>query len=154
MATAKYTYEQDADSLYALVTDPEMVRERSIAMGERDIQLTKDGETLTNVRTVDADVPGFAAKVLRPTSTVREVKRWNALAKTGELTVEMQGAPARLEGTLRIVPNGSGCDYIIDYAAKVRVPLIGGKIAAFIENATKKSLDEEFAWNSKKLASR
>jgi len=151
MATTTYTYEQDADTVYRFVTDPNVIRQRSLAMGERDIQLDKVGETLTNVRTVDVQVPGFAAKVLKPTNTVREVKRWNAAERTCRMSIETKGLPARLEASIRIVPSGAGCEYIVDYWAKVSIPLIGGRFASYVEDATKKGLDDEFAWNSREL---
>src|SRR5690606_6716377 len=130
----------------------EMVKARSIAMGERDVRVTKDGDALTNIRTVDAEVPSFAAKLLKPSNTVVEVKAWNPATKTASIKVDVQGAPTQLTGTVRLTPNGSGTDYNVELTAHCKVPLIGSKIASYVESISKKSLDEEYAWNTAKLA--
>lgn len=154
MATVKYTYAQDVETVYKFLSDPEVARERSIAMGERDIKVTKDGETVTNIRTVDAEIPGFAAKLLKPSNTVVEVKSWSAASKSAKLSVDVKGAPTQLEGTIRLTPKGSGTEYTFDYTAICKIPLIGGKLASYVEGVTKKGADTEFAWNQKKLNER
>ncbi len=154
MATAKFTYKQDVDTVYAFVTDPDVVRQRSTDMGEREIKLTKEGETVTNIRTVDAEVPGFAAKILKPSNTVIEVKRWNAATKSCHMSVDVKGAPTQIEGTIKLTPNGAGCDYVLDFTVTCKIPLIGGKLATYVEGITKKGMQEEFEWNQRKLNER
>jgi len=152
MRTSKFTYKQSADQVYAFASDPEYVRQRSEAMGETNINITKTGDTVKNVRTVVAQVPGFAAKVLKPTNTVVEIKAWNASNKTASLSVDVQGAPTKLTGTIRIYDNpGGGCTYETEYTASCSIPLIGKKIAEYVEKVTHEGMETEFHWNQKKL---
>ena len=37
---------------------------------------------------------------------------------------------------MRLVPTATGCDYVIDGKAKVKIPLIGGKAEKFVADAT------------------
>ncbi len=152
--TVKFTYAQDVETVFNFLSDPETARERSMHMGERDINIRKEGNAVTNVRTVDSEVPGFAAKFLKPSNTVTEVKRWDPATKSAKLTVDIQGAPTHLEGTITLKPKGAGTEYTMDYEVTCKIPLIGGKIAAFAEGLTKKSMDVEFAWNQKKMNER
>jgi hypothetical protein len=154
MATVKFTYKQDVDTVFAFVSDPEVSKQRSIDMGERDIKVTKEGEAVTNIRTVDAEVPGFAAKLLKPSNTVVEVKRWSSATKSGQLSVDVKGAPTQIDGTIKLTPSGSGCDYTLDFKVTCKIPLIGGKLASYVEGITKKGMQEEFEWNQRKLNER
>ncbi|MFI5296604.1 MAG: DUF2505 domain-containing protein [Polyangiales bacterium] len=153
MATVRFSYSQSVDDLYRFVTDPEIVRQRSMALGERDVRVTKSGETLTNLRVVEAEVPGFAKKLFTPTNTVEDVKAWDAATKTARMTVDVRGAPTKISGTIRIVPNGTGADYVVDYQVACKIPLIGGKLEEFVSSATEKGLRQEYEHNKKMLGS-
>lgn len=149
--TSKFTYSQDLETFYRFITDPEVVRERSIALGERDVKVTKDGGAITNIRTVDAEIPSFAAKFLKPSNTVVEVKVWNPTTNTASLKIDVQGAPTDMGGTIRLAANGSKTDYTVELTATCKIPLIGGKIAAYVETVAKKGIEDEYAWNKAKL---
>ena len=154
MATVRFHYPQDADTLYRFVTDPEAVKARSIALGERDVRVTKSGETITNVRLVESELPSFAKNLFKPTNTVEEVKAWDAAKKTAKLSVDVKGAPTKVSGTIAIVASGSGCDYVVDFQVKCSIPLIGGKIEAFATGETEKGLRAEYEYTSKALAAK
>ena len=154
MATVKFTYKQDPETVFKFLSDPATARARSEAFGERDIQVTENGGAVTNRRLVEADVPSFAKKLLNPTNTVTEVKRWNAATKTAELSVDIQGAPVKLNGTIRIVPSGSGSEYITDFTASCKIPLIGGQLEKHIVGVTEQGMRREFDWNQARLDGR
>lgn len=152
MPTVRFSYTQDADTLYRFVTDAEVARERSRAFGDRDIRVTKTGETITNLRVVEAEVPGFAKKLFTPTNTVEDVKAWDAATKTARLTVDVRGAPTKISGTIKIVSTATGADYVVDFQVTCKIPLIGGKLEEFVANATEKGLRDEYAYNVAQLA--
>ncbi len=154
MANVKFTYAEDIETVYRFLADPETARERSAAMGERDIRVTTEGETVINTRTVDAEVPSYAAKLFKPSNTVVETKRWSSATKSAKMSVDVKGAPTQIEGTIRLTPKGTGCEYSVDFEASCKIPLIGGKLAQYVETMTKKGMEQEFAWNQKKLSER
>lgn len=151
MATVKFTYAQDADTVYKLLSDPEVSRRRSEAFGDKDIRLTKSGDTVTNVRQVEADVPAFAKRLLSPTNTVTEVKAWNPATKSATLSVEIKGVPVKISGDIRIVPAGTGCDYIVSFQVSCKIPLIGGQLEKHITGVTEEGMRKEFEWNRAQL---
>src|SRR5262245_58130869 len=151
MATVKLSYKQDPETLYKFLSDPATARARSEAFGERDIQVTEVGGVVTNKRMVEAEVPSFAKKFLTPMNLVTEVKRWNAATKTAELTVDIQGAPVKLTGTIRITPSGTGSEYTTDFTATCKIPLIGGQLEKHINGVTEQGMRREYEWNQARL---
>ncbi len=153
MANVKFTYKQDADTVYDFITNPEIIEERSKALGERDIQITKDGERITNRRMGQAAVPGFAKKLLKPENLVIEVKSWDRASKSCTFDVDVQGAPTKVNGKIQIVPAGSGCDYLIEFKVTASIPLIGKKLEKYATGITEDGMRDEFNWNQTKLDS-
>jgi hypothetical protein len=149
--TARFSYLFDADTVYRLVTDPETVKARSEAFGERDVKVTKTGNTITNLRLIDVVLPAFAKALFTPTNTVLDVKVWDPPTKTARFSVDVKNVPTRVAGTVRIVSTDAGCDYVVEMQVTCPVPLIGGKLEAFVVTATKKSLREEYEYNCGQL---
>ncbi len=71
---------------------------------------------------------------------------------SGTFDVEVKGAPIHLSGTMRLTPDGSGArhDVMIDF--RVKVPIVGGKIADWLgKKDVARTLDAEFAFNDARL---
>lgn len=93
------------------------------------------GLRLAVSRELPDGAPGFLTKLL-PDGRVVQTDEWAADdgsgTRTGTWRVELAGAPARLGGTMRIEPDGTGSAYLVVGETKVSVPLVGGKAEAFI----------------------
>ncbi len=156
-SSVTFTFKQDVETVYAFVSSEEEVRKRSEAFGDRDIriQVTESGgvKTVTNTRLVTQDVPGFMKKLFNPTNTVVDIKAWRQEGdkRIGKLDVDVQGTPTELHGTITIAPSGSGCTYKVDFAGKAKIPLIGKKVEAYVEEQSQKGMREEFEYNQKQL---
>lgn len=77
--------------------------------------------------------PGVLRKFVPSTVTMTETIRWGAMAtdgsRTADLDVEFHGAPARMKGTIQIVPEGeNGSTVAVSADFRARVPLLGHKI--------------------------
>ena len=152
------TYAAAVDDVFALFTDPDVVRARYEAAGDRDIEIlecgpqggpTGDGFVIRTSRTVDVDLPGFARKVLKPTNTMIQVDTWSARdldgARDGDFDIEVKGAPVNVSGEMRIEPtNDGGTRHTVDGKLDVKVPLIGGKVASWAEGPSQQRLDAEY----------
>jgi hypothetical protein len=149
--TVRFSYPKDADSVYQLLTDPELVKARSEAFGERDVRVTRTGDTLTNLRLIDVALPAFAKALFTPTNTVLDVKVWDAATKSARFTVDVKNVPTRVGGTVKLVPTDTGCDYIVDVQVSCKVPLIGRKLEAFVAATTRKALEDEHKYNLTRL---
>lgn len=154
MAIVKFTYKQDPDTVFKFLSDPATVRARSEAFGERGMQITESNGTITNRREVDADVPAIAKKVLKPTNTVTEVKAWNAATKTATMSVDIQGAPIKVAGNIRLTPSGTGTEYTVDFQVTCKIPLIGGQIEKHATGQTEDGMRREYEWNKARLDER
>jgi hypothetical protein len=93
------------------------------------------GLVLAVSRELPDGAPGFLARLL-PGGHVVQTDAWapddGSGARTGTWEVELAGAPARLGGTLRIDPDGTGSAYLVVGETKVSVPLVGGKAESYI----------------------
>jgi hypothetical protein len=82
-----------------------------------------------------------------------DIKAWRQEGdkRIGKLDVDVQGTPTELHGTITIAPSGSGCTYKVDFAGKAKIPLIGKKVEAYVEEQSQKGMREEFEYNQKQL---
>jgi len=157
------TYDAAIDDVFALFTDPDVVRARYEAAGDRDIEILEcgpqgDGFVIRTSRTVDVDLPGFARKVLKPTNTMIQVDTWSARdldgARDGDFAIEVKGAPVKVAGEMRIEPTaGGGTRHTVDGKLDVKVPLIGGKVAGWAEGPSQQRLDGEYTFHRARLSS-
>ncbi len=159
MATVRFSYPHDLETVYRFLVDPAVVRRRSEAFGETDIRATLAGDpaasaTLTNVSKVKAQVPGFAKRFLSPVNTVTDVKAWDGVSHSARLSVDIQGAPVKVSGTIRLQPSTTGCDYVVDFQVSCRIPLIGGQLEKYVTGLTEEGMRKEADWNLAELARR
>jgi hypothetical protein len=155
------TYNAAIDDVFALFTDPDVVRARYEAAGDRDIEILEcgaqgDGFLIRTSRTVDVDLPGFARKVLKPTNTMIQVDTWSARdldgARDGDFAIEVKGSPVKVAGEMRIEPTADGATrHTVDGKLEVKVPLIGGKVANWAEGPSQQRLDGEYDFHRARL---
>jgi hypothetical protein len=156
------TYPVAVEAVAALFVDPDVVRARYEAAGDRDLEILDcgaDGDELVihTRRTVDVEgLPGFATKVLKPTNTMEQVDAWDAPdaggARNGTFTITVKGAPIKVSGTMRLEPTADGgTRHTVEGKFDVKVPLIGGKIASWAEGPAQQRLDAEFAFHRARL---
>lgn len=139
-------YDQDVATVFALITDPDFVTRKYEALGGRDISVTRSdtsdgGYQIVTKRTMTIDLPGFAAKVMSPTNTAVQTETWGPAAADGSrlcrYTVEFQGVPSKVAGTLELTDDAGGTKQLIAADVKVSIPLLGGKLEKFgIETGT------------------
>jgi hypothetical protein len=156
-----HTYDAPLDAVLAMLRDPEATVAKYQGMGHRDVEIVECAGDDTHLRiessrVVDVDLPGFAKKFLKPTNTMRQVDEWRATdggAWDGTFTVDVQGSPVRLSGTMHLAPGPATCTEDITVSVAVNVPLIGGRIADWAaKNDVRRSLDGEFAFGDQWLA--
>lgn len=153
MARMQVTHHYDADveSVYALVSDPEFLVRKYVAEGATEIQVDSDrresGPRVVSRRKVTIDLPGFAKKVLAPTNCVIQTDEWSPPDAEGRrvcsYTVQVQGVPSRIDGTVTLTPDGGGTRQDVVAEVKVSIPLVGGKLEKLaVDNGTRLLADE------------
>lgn len=143
--TADIRYDAAPDAVFAMLSDPGFQERRCVATGalEHDVSVEEfddGGVTVTAHRVMPTDqVPDFVRTFVGPTLVVSEIQDWTAAAedgtREGTLVLEIQGAPVRMTGSLRLVADGKGTVEVIDTDLKASVPLVGGKIERAVEPA-------------------
>lgn len=147
--------------VWAMLLDPEAHVAKYQHMGHRDVEVQKavpgdDALEITIVRQVDIDVPGVAKKFINPSNTVTSKDRWDRAedgSGRGRSDVEIKGVPVQSTGSASLVDDGAGgCDYTIDLAVKVKVPMIGEKVAGALRPQLEAQIESEFAASEAWLA--
>ena len=128
-------------AVFDLLTSERWVQRRAARLrdGSRVVrrEVLPDGGLLLAVsRELPEGAPGFLTKLLPRDGRVVQTDEWapddGSGTRTGVWRVELAGAPARLGGTMRIEPGGTGSAYVVLGETKVSVPLVGGKAESFI----------------------
>jgi hypothetical protein len=150
-------YAQDIDTVYRFVTDPDRIKKRCEASGERNvrIQVEESGGTLiiTSTREIDSDLPGFAKKLFSATNTIVERREWRDAGdkKTCKSHIDVVGTPGKIDSNITISPSGSGCTYDIEFEVTANVPLIRKKLEEFVAKTTMDGMREEHEFNQREL---
>ena len=152
--TSTHTFDAPIDDEWAMFADPASHVAKFDSMGHREIEvLTEehgdDSLRLVVSRVVDAELPGFAKRVLSPSNTVVSDDRWHRDEDgtcSGTFTVETKGAPVTGRGTTRLVPEGDDrTHYEVTVEVEVKVPLVGGRIADWSKGEIAQQFEAEFA---------
>ncbi len=150
-------YTQDVNTVYDFVTDPENIKKRCEASGERNVRIEVEeaGGTkiITATREIDSDLPGFAKKLFNATNTIIERREWRNAGekKTCKSHIDVVGTPGKIDSNVTISPSGSGCTYDIEFEATAKVPLIRRKLEQFIAKTTAEGMRDEHDYNQRTL---
>lgn len=158
--TRSHTYDATVEEVIDMLADGDAVTQRYSGMGHRDIEVrecerTDESARIVTSRVVDVDLPGFARKVLAPTNTMVQTDEWHRDGDgwTGTFHVDVAGAPVEMSGTLSLTPDGDRSRYEVTTTMRVKVPLVGGKIADWAgKNDVPRTLQAEFDANDEWLA--
>lgn len=159
--TREHVFDHPIEKCWAMFHDPASHVAKFTAMGHRDLEVieektTEDSLRMVIERVVDVDVPGFAKKVIKPTNLVRSTDLWNDHGNGtygGTFDLETKGAPIETRGRTELTPEGDGrTRYVVTIDLKVKVPLIGGKIADFSKGIIERQLADEFRLGDEWLA--
>mgnify|MGYP001815588078 CR=1 FL=1 len=157
MPNLTINYEQDLETVYRFVTDPDVIKKRCEAQGERNvrIEVEESGGTkiITSTREIDSDLPGFAKKLFSSTNTIIERREWRDAGdkKTCKSHIDVVGTPGKIDSNITISPNGTGCTYDIEFEATAKVPLIRKKLEEFVAKTTLAGMRDEHAYNQREL---
>jgi hypothetical protein len=158
-----HVYRVPVDAVIAMLQDKRSTVDKYEGMGHRDVEVLEiasdDGMLrIVSSRVVDVELPGFAKKALKPTNTMVQTDEWRRKddgSWSGIFNVEVKGAPVRISGTMGLAPAADGSRHDVVLDLRVKVPIIGGKIADWVgKKDVQRTLDAEFSFNDARLASR
>lgn len=156
--TAHYSFHAGADTVFEMLTDPDFLVQRCVALGEKNIQCDVEMEgrktRVVLARTIKQDLPAVLAKLFGDENRMVMTENWESIGNSwmGSYKVEVQGQPVVLSAKFTLKPAGEGCEYRIDYTCKASIPLVGGKVEAFILGQTEEGMRREMDYLKSKLA--
>lgn len=157
----EHDYAADVETVYALISDPEYIERKYVALGGRDVAADRSegddgGCEVVTKRTVSVDLPGFAKKVLTPSQTTIQTEVWSPASGAGvrrcTYDVDIQGAPGNISGSHTLTPSPGGSRHVIDIDIKVSVPLLGGRLEKLAAETGRGDIERQFAHTDEELA--
>lgn len=156
-----HRFDRPIDDVWAMVHDPESHIAKFTSMGHRDLEVISQEQTdssldLTIRRTVSVEVPSIASKFIKPENTVTSTDHWERAADgscSGHYEVDIKGAPAETKGTTSLKADGDGTAYTVKLDVRVKVPMVGDRIAKALKPQLEKQMHEEFAASDAWMAS-
>jgi hypothetical protein len=140
-------YDASPDEVYAMLSDP-VFRERvaaaqDVVSAEVAVVETAEGFNLTidQVQRTDG-LPSFARRFAGDTTRAIVLEEWPDRSG-GSLRIDAPGKPSSIEGTVALVADGAGTAEVVDLEINVKVPLVGGRLEALLEEQVRRGLDVE-----------
>lgn len=134
-----YEFDHDVESIFKLLTDPQFIVDRCLALGEldADCEVVDKGETteIKLARKVRRDFPSFLSRLFDPVQTMQMIERWKPDSEggwKGKITIDIDGQPVTIGANFELYPTDDGCCYSIEHWAKAKIPLIGGRVEKYI----------------------
>lgn len=153
-----FEFECDPNELLELLSDPDFVVDRSLAMGDLECEcevFEESGDTVVaSHRQVERDLPAFLKKVFDAVQQVSVTEKWREDGEGGwqcEQAVKIKGAPLTLSADIEIFPTDDGCCYRIRQRAKSTVPLIGRRVEKFAVGQAEDGVREDMAYVEERL---
>jgi hypothetical protein len=157
MTIFSYQYSAAPHTLLKLLLAPDFVQSQRESLGERELRVDVDkrdsAATVVCTRLIETELPGFARKIFNPVNKVIETRhwRWTDDRIDGRFEVDVQGAPSRIEGSIKISPSSTGATYRVDFEVTAKVPLIRKKLEAYITEITLAGMQDEHDFNRRFL---
>ncbi len=141
-----YEFNHDIEAVAALLTDPQFLVDRCLAMGgltaEGNATATEGGLEINTTRELKQNLPSFVAKIMGAVQHVElnEVWQQDSDGWSGNWTADITGQPITIQSDFVLKSTANGCCYIANPQSKVRIPLIGKKVEKFINGQSSDSL--------------
>ncbi|WP_111836069.1 DUF2505 domain-containing protein [Actinomyces bovis] len=136
-STQTITYPADADAVMTMLADPAYQRGRIERFGPEnlDCQVSPQGDgfsaTLSGA-VPPSRLPSAASRFVRSAVNFSVTETWSGPAsdgsRTGQLAVNVKGAPVKVAGTMRMVPGAGSTTVELNLDLRVTVPLVGKSI--------------------------
>lgn len=127
------------EQVYELLTDPDFIVERSLALGDLESRCSVaergDSTVVVSDRKVRRDIPAFLARIFDPVQAIRMTETWRPNDDDSgwvcHQEVEIKGQPIKVHADIELFATEEGCCYQAEHGATARVPLLGSRIEKF-----------------------
>ena len=158
----EFEFDCAVEDVFALLTDPDFIVERSLALGDPEsrCKANERGEETVVVsdRKVRRDVPAFLAKFFDPLQTIRMTETWQPNDDDSgwvcRQEVEIKGQPIKVSARIELFATDDGCCYQVEQHARAKMPLIGSRVEKFAVSQAYDGSRAEMDYLSKYLRKR
>lgn len=148
---AEIRYEADPQRTFDMLTDPAFLERVCVDNGAVEHSVSVEpaadgGVVITTVRVLPTkDVPPVVKGFVGETLTVTETDTWGPAgpdgSRTGSLTLDIQGAPVKLTGSLAFGGTADGASLErVSGELKAGIPLFGGQVEKAAEPAVRSAI--------------
>lgn len=138
----EFEFEQDVQSIYETLTDPQFLVDRCLALGELDAECeVEEGDEITTVklvREIERDIPKVLARLFKGAQVTEMTEEWQPHKKgwRGHWTLSVRGQPVTVEADFTLEPTRKGSRYTVSHRAKAKIPVVGRQVEKFILSQT------------------
>ena len=143
------TYDAGVDEVYAMLADASF-REKSceamdVVSADVKVEQVGDGMKLIidQVQRTEG-VPSFAKKFAGETTRVVQTEEWDDHSNA-TLVITTPGKPSTITGRITLAASGNSTVQTFEGDAKVKVPLIGGKLESLLADLFREGREKEHA---------
>lgn len=127
------------DMLHTVEFREQVIADQHVLRGEAAV----DGTTVTVDQVQSSGrLPSFAVKIVGREIEIVQVERWTS-TRHADVDVTIPGKPGEINGTIDLFERDGRTVELVELAVTVRVPLVGGKVEALVEDMLEKALDHE-----------
>jgi hypothetical protein len=140
--SVNYDFDQDAESVYELLTDPQFLVDRCIALDElsAECDIEEHGEeiVISLTREVQRDLPKVLAKLFDPVQVMDMTERWQSdgEGRSGDWNIDVRGQPVTISAKFKLAATAGGCRYSVSHRVKANIPLVGGRVEKYVLGQT------------------
>ena len=159
-STVRHHFAKDVERLFALVTDPDFLRRRAEAAGEKEVVVEVDRAgpqlKIQITRLVEQNLPSFMKKLFSGRNRLIDRQTWRQEGQTriSDWTVQLgDGKRIQLRGSLTLAPAAAGgCDYTESFSASASIPLVAGRIEKYVLGETEAAIRKQIEFIGAALA--
>lgn len=153
---SSHTYPAPPDVVFEALTSADVMVAKCQALGHHDVRVVEHREEsgILSIRTrrgVPMEVPGFAKRFFSSVNVVEQHDEWDPPlpdgTRWGIWQVTARGVPVTVGGQLHLTPRRDGST-LVEVTGEVQcpMPLVGGKIAAFVGDDVESTMRAEEAF--------
>lgn len=135
--TETLNYDAPAEAVFEMLCDPAYQERKCVEAGalRHTVSITAEGGGTRIVATRELPtehLPEFARSLVGPQLRTTETWDWHAAgrdgSRSGELRVDVSGAPVTFRGRTHLAPSPHSSALVVEGDLKASIPLVGGRV--------------------------
>lgn len=147
--TVRFEFDHDVETVYATLTDPQFLVDRSLALGELnaecEVEEFEEMTTVKMVREIQRDMPRMLAKIFGGAQVTDMTEEWRPHEDgwRGHWHMTVRGQPVTIEADFQLEPTTRGSRYQVSHRATAKIPVVGRQVEKYILGQTSGGAKDE-----------